>query len=292
MKFNALVGATLILIAGCTGGKSKSDAFGNFEATEYIVSSETSGKIVDMKIEEGDEVTTTKPFGLVDTTVLSIKKLQLTTSYQKINAQMSQVGTNLEVFKTQKSVAEREFERVKKMMADNAATQKQYDDVEGQIQILDRQIKNSQMQYSSIEADKVNLDAKVKELDDQLKRSTLVSPIDGVVLEKYVEQGELTNAGKAVIKVANLKEMILRAYVSGDQLPNVKIGQKVKVLIDKDSKTNSELEGTVSWISNTSEFTPKIIQTKEERVNLVYAFKIIVPNNGVVKIGMPGEVVF
>ena len=185
-----------------------------------------------------------------------------------------------------------EFERVKKMMADNAATQKQYDDMEGQIQILERQINNSRAQYANIEADKTNLDSKVKELDDQLKRSILTSPISGVVLEKYVEQGELTNAGKAVIKVANLKEMILRAYISGNQLPHVKIGQKVKVIIDNDSKTNSELEGTISWISSTSEFTPKIIQTKEERVNLVYAIKVMVPNSGEIKIGMPGEVKF
>lgn len=292
MKIFTFIGATLILAASCTGGKTKSDAYGNFEATEYIISSETSGKIVAMTINEGDEVSNSQPFGLVDTTVLSIKKLQLTTTYKKLDAQTSQIGTSLEIYKTQKSVAEREFERVKKMMADNAATQKQYDDIEGQIQILERQINNSRAQYANIEADKTNLDSKVKELDDQLKRSILISPINGVVLEKYVEQGELTSAGKAVIKVANLKEMILRAYISGDQLPHVKIGQKVKVLIDNDSKTNSELEGTVSWISSTSEFTPKIIQTKEERVNLVYAIKIIVPNSGEIKIGMPGEVKF
>lgn len=292
MRIITFISATLILAVSCTGGKTKSDAYGNFEATEYIVSSETSGKIIEIKIEEGDEVTTSKPFGLVDTTILSIKKLQLTTTYQKLNAQISQIGTNIEIYKTQKSVAEREFARIKMMMTDNAATQKQHDDIEGQIQVLDRQINNSKAQYSSIEADKINLDAKVNELDDQLKRSLLISPIAGVVLEKYVEQGELTNAGKAVIKVANLKEMILRAYISGNQLPNVKIGQKVKVLIDKDSKTNTELDGTVSWISNTSEFTPKIIQTKEERVNLVYAIKVMVPNNGEIKIGMPGEVKF
>lgn len=292
MRIITFISATLILAVSCTGGKTKSDAYGNFEATEYIVSSETSGKIIEMKIEEGYEVTTSKPFGLVDTTILSIKKLQLTTTYQKLNAQISQIGTNIEIYKTQKSVAEREFARIKMMMTDNAATQKQHDDIEGQIQVLDRQINNSKAQYSSIEADKINLDAKVNELDDQLKRSLLISPIAGVVLEKYVEQGELTNAGKAVIKVANLKEMILRAYISGNQLPNVKIGQKVKVLIDKDSKTNTELDGTVSWISNTSEFTPKIIQTKEERVNLVYAIKVMVPNNGEIKIGMPGEVKF
>lgn len=292
MKIRVLIGATLILAISCTGGKKKSDAYGNFEATEYIVSSETNGKVVEMKVDEGDAVTTSTPFGLVDTTQLAIKKLQLTTTYKKIKAQMSQVASNLEVQKTQKSVTQREFERVKKLLTDGAATQKQYDDLDCQIRILDSQIKSSETQYSTIEADKINLDSKVEEIEDQISRSILKTPIDGVVLEKYVEVGELTNAGKSVIKVANLKEMILRAYISGSQLPDVKIGQKVKVLIDKDSKTNTELEGTVSWISSTSEFTPKIIQTKEERVNLVYAIKVLVANGGEIKIGMPAEVVF
>lgn len=290
MKIELLIASTLILVAGCSGSKTKSDAYGNFEATEYIISSETSGKILEMSIEEGDNVNTIKPFALIDTTILSIKKLQLTTAYQKISAQTAQVSSNLDVLKTQKEVAQRELERIKKLMTDNAATQKQFDDIDGQIQIINRQIKNSESQYATIEADKTNLDSKVKELDDQLKRSILISPIEGVVLEKYAEQGELTGVGKAIIKVANLKEMILRAYVSGSQLPNIKIGQNIKVYIDKDTKTNQELEGTITWISNTSEFTPKIIQTKEERVNLVYAIKVLVKNGGEIKIGMPGEI--
>lgn len=292
MKIKALIGATLVLVVGCTGGKTKSDAFGNFEATEYIVSSETNGKVIDLKVDEGDAIKANTPFAQIDTVQLSIKKLQLTTTYQKITASMAQVSATLEVLKTQKSVANKEFDRVKKLMIDGAATQKQYDDIDGQLRVIESQIKSNEVQYSTIEAEKVNLDSKVKELDDQLSRSVLKSPIDGVVLEKYIEVGELATAGKSVIKVADLNLMILRAYVSGSQLPQVKIGMKVKVLIDADAKTNQEMEGTVSWISSTSEFTPKIIQTKEERVNLVYAIKVLVANKGEIKIGMPGEVVF
>ncbi len=192
----------------------------------------------------------------------------------------------------QKEILEKDFQRLSNMLKDGAATQKQYDDVEGQMVVIDRQVKSHQAQLNSIVAEVAVVDTQIAALEDQLSRCRVRMPVRGTILQKFNQTGELAVAGKPLAKVADLERLYLRAYVSGNQLPNIKIGQKVTVLIDRDKKTNQSLEGTITWIASSAEFTPKIIQTKEERVDQVYAIKVLVLNDGRVKIGMPGEVKF
>ena len=162
----------------------------------------------------------------------------------------------------------------------------------GAISVIDKQIESLQTQYSPVNSDLKSLQVQVDQVNDLIQKSLIISPINGVVLDKYSEAGEVTASGKPLFKIAPVDTMILRVFVSGAQLSQIKIGQTVKVFIDKNEKENSELSGIISWISPTAEFTPKIIQTKEERVNLVYAVKVLVKNNGALKIGMPGEIKF
>ena len=185
----------------------------------------------------------------------------------------------------------RSAEGLRRLLADKAATQKQLDDVDGQISVIDRQIEQAQTQLSTIRAEIAALDAQIARVQDQLLEAIIRSPISGTILTSYAEPQEMTAYGKPLFKVADLSAMTLRAYVSGDQLPQIRIGQTVEVRIDQDRDSNRSLEGVITWISSEAEFTPKLIQTKEERVNLVYAFKVRLENpDGTIKIGMPGEV--
>ena len=178
------------------------------------------------------------------------------------------------------------------MLKDGAATAQQMDQIEGQLRTLDSQIRAAETQFAGIESEISSIITQINQVEDKIRRCLIINPIDGTILEKYAEPFEIAAAGRTLYKIADLEMMELRAYISGEQLPLVKLGHEVTVLIDQDAKTNRELKGVVSWISDKSEFTPKIIQTKEERVNLVYAIKIQVRNDGTIKIGMPGEVKF
>ncbi len=284
--------ALTALLFSCTGNNDKSDAYGNFEATEIIVSAEAGGRILRFDIEEGQDLKAGQQVGLIDSTDLYLKAEQLKAQKKAVATRSPGVAAQIEVQLQQKANLEIDKTRLEKLFRDKAATQKQLDDINGALDLVDRQITSIRTQHSGIAEEMEVIQKQIALTREALKKCHIMNPADGTVLVKYAETGELAMPGKSLYKLADLRQMELRVYVSGNQLPGIKIGQKVQVLLDKDSKTNQALEGVVSWISQKAEFTPKIIQTKEERVNLVYAVKILVPNDGRIKISMPGEVNF
>ncbi|NQU52516.1 MAG: HlyD family efflux transporter periplasmic adaptor subunit [Bacteroidetes bacterium] len=292
MKYNYLILILALLVFGCVPTEEKSDAFGNFESETLIVSSESAGKILQLNIEKGQKIEANFISAIIDTTQIKLKLLQADAQKAAVRSRKQSIQTQIEVFEEQKKNIEVNKSRILKMMKDSAATQKQLDDINGHIRVIDKQVLNIKTQFIAIAKEQEVIDAQKELLVDQLNRCSIKSPIAGLILETYVEQGELTTPGKPLFKIADLNELELKVYVSGAQLPSVKLGQTVDVLIDKTESENQTLSGTVTWISSEAEFTPKIIQTKEERVKLVYAVKVTVKNDGTLKIGMPGEVNF
>lgn len=282
----------ILVLAACSEKNSKSDAYGNFEAKEIIVSSEVAGKILSLTLNDGDSVIEKQIVGVIDTIQLYLKKEQVNAQKKAISTKISGILSQIDVLNEQKKNVEFEQQRVEKLLKGGAATQKQLDDIAGSINVLNSQINSIKSQNATILGELEVLDTQIAQINDQLSKSYLKSPINGVVLEKFIEADEVAVPGKSLFKVADLSTMELKAFISGEQLANIKVGQNVKVLIDKSKEENTELSGKISWISSQAEFTPKIIQTKEERVNLVYAIKVLVKNNGFIKIGMPGEVIF
>lgn len=289
LKIALLLTITTIMVA-CHNGEDGADAYGNFEATDKLISAEVNGRILQLDVEEGQKLKMGQMIASIDTTQLVLKMKQLEASHLASKSKIEQVNANIQVLKTQKSVVEKDLKRVQQMYADKAATSKQLDDLQGQVQVMDKQLMGMQTQIASVNAELEVIDAQLNEVLDQLDRCQLKMPSDGTVLQKFLEQGEMAVLGRPIIKVADLDNMYLRAFVSGSQLPNVKIGQKVTVSFDKTEDTNQSISGTITWISSEAEFTPKIVQTKEERIDLVYAIKVGIENDGRVKIGMPGEV--
>ncbi|MEI6748301.1 MAG: HlyD family secretion protein [Bacteroidales bacterium] len=292
MKLSYPLIALSALLYCCSGSNEKSDAYGNFEATEIIISAEASGRIMQFDVEEGQELKAGQQVGLIDTTDLYLKMEQLRAQKKAIATRAPGVAAQIEVQLQQKANLEVENARIDKLFIDKAATQKQMDDIKGAINLVDRQIASIKTQQPGIVEEMDVVQKQIVVTHEAINKCQVLNPSDGTVLVKYAETGELALPGKSLYKLANLSQMELRVYITGDQLPGIKIGQKVEVIIDKNRKDNQVLEGTVSWISQKAEFTPKIIQTKEERVNLVYAVKILVPNDGRIKISMPGEVNF
>ncbi len=281
-----------LLIISCSFNDEESDAFGNFEATEVFISAEVPGKMVQMNIEEGEALKDGELICLVDTIPFILKRNQLLAQRSVALSKAEQVKIAKEVLVAQKKIVDQDFSRIEKMFADKAATQKQIDNMSGQVDVLKRQLKGQDASLNSVYSEIEVINAQLAEIEDQLSRCFVKAPSEGVVLQKIAEQGELVATGKPIVKMANLSTLFLRAYISGSQLPSVKIGQEVNVIFDKDEDDNQSVKGTISWISSSAEFTPKIIQTKEERVDLVYAIKVLVKNDGRLKIGMPGEVKF
>jgi HlyD family secretion protein len=287
-----LIALALLVFGACRNGEKKSDAYGNFEAVETIVSSEVAGKLLSMEVKQGDQLEPGKPIALIDTTELVLKKLQTQAQLTASETKKLNVTAQINVLKEQKKNAQTTHQRVSKMFADKAATQQQMDDINGQINVLDKQISATNTQFQLIASEMELVNRQLDLLNEQLTKCRINSPVKGTVLETYLETGELATPGKPVLKMADLSILELKVYVSGAQLSKVKLGNEVKVLIDSGAKEMQSLTGKISWISSESEFTPKIIQTKEERVKLMYAVKIVVSNDGSLKIGMPGEVVF
>ncbi len=281
-----------LMIISCSLSDEESDAYGNFEATEVFISAEVPGKMIHIDVEEGETLKKNQLICLIDTIPYYLKRNQLLAQRSVALSKAEQVKISKEVLMAQKKVVDQDFDRIQKMFADKAATQKQIDDVSGQLDVLKRQLKGQDASLKSVYSEIEVIDAQLAEIEDQLSRCQVTAPSDGVVLQKIAEQGELVATGKPIIKIANINTLFLRAYISGSQLPAVKIGQEVNVIFDKDEDDNQSIKGSVSWISSSAEFTPKIIQTKEERVDLVYAIKVLVKNDGRLKIGMPGEVKF
>lgn len=285
----------IVLIVGslsCSDNKPESDAFGNFEADEAIISAEAQGKLIEFKVNEGLDLDKNEKVGAVDTTRLHLKKEELLAKRGAVMAQLDNIEAEMSVQLEQKEVLLKDKDRLEKLVAGNAAPEKQLDDVKGKIKVLEKQVKSIRTKKGSIYSELSAIDAGIRQINDQVKDAIIVNPLKGKVLETYMEAFEIVTLGKPLYKIANLDTLVLKVYVSGAQLPGVKLGEEVSVLIDKNEKENQELTGQIIWISDEAEFTPKIIQTKEERVDLVYAVKVKVPNDGRIKIGMPGEVKF
>ena len=284
---------SVILISFACGRDSEIyDASGSFEATEIIVSSEVGGKILEMNIEEGDSVKGGAVLGQIDTVQLWLKKRQILATVRALEARRPELRKQIAAIEEQISVQTREKERVERLLKAGAATGKQLDDVNASISILTKQLdaQRSSLANTSggLTEDASALMIQADQLDDQLKRSRITSPITGTILTKYAEAGEVTGAGKPLFKIADMDRMILKAYITSDILTQVKQGQSVKVYADFGEEGSRDYEGKIVWISDKAEFTPKTIQTKDERANLVYAVKIAVKNDGYLKIGMYG----
>lgn len=290
MKYKAIIFILSALFFGCSNPNDKSDAYGNFETKTVIVSSEASGKVLQLNVEKGQKIEAGFVAALIDTVQIHLKLQQIEAQKAAIEAKRQSIRAQIAVFEEQKKNLQINEKRVSQMLADGASTQKQLDDITGQIAVIDKQIESTKTQFVSINKELEVLETQQQSTIDLLNRCKIVSPATGTILETYVEQGELAAPGKPLFKMANLNELMLKVYVSGAQLPGIKIGQEVEVLVDKNAKENQSFNGKVTWISSEAEFTPKIIQTKEERVKLVYAVKVAVKNDGTLKIGMPGEV--
>jgi HlyD family secretion protein len=279
----------LIFLVSCKGRNELSDAYGNFESIEYLVSAEGQGRIMELNIEEGDMLEADQVLGFIDTIPLMLQRNQLQATMQAILARKAEVGAQIAVQEIQRDNLLVEQERLEKLLRDEAATGKQMDDLLGQLRTIESQIAATRSGFVIIDREIRAVEAQVKSLENLIHKNIIINPVKGTVLEKYAEPNEMAVAGKALYKIADLDRMILRAYISGSQLSGIRIGQDVRVIID--DPLQPETEGTITWISDKSEFTPKIIQTREERVHLVYAIKVMVANDGRLKIGMPGELI-
>lgn len=282
---------TLLLTASlisCNKDNEKADGYGNFEATEVTISAEANGKLLFFSVEEGIVLEANAKIGLIDTTQLYLNKQQLIATKNTISSKSQNVLSQNSVLQEQLKTTLIEQKRIQNMFAENAATQRQVDEINGKVNVLKEQIKSVGTQNAPIANEAQSIDVQIEKINDQIQKSKIINPIKGTVLAKYAEPNEVTAFGKPLYKIADISEMTLRAYVSETQLPELKIGQKVNVKIDSGTEMKS-YAGTISWISSSAEFTPKVIQTKEERINLVYAVKVTVKNDGSLKIGMPAE---
>ncbi len=281
-----------IVITACTNNY-KSDAYGQFEATETTISSKSSGELLSFTAAEGDKLEVEQQVGIVDTTQLKFKKEELQAQVQATVSQIENINAQIEVQKEQLQTSVTNLNRIEALVEDNAATKQQLDDAEGKVRTSRKQIDALQTQKQSVRAEINATKARLNQLEQQLNDTRIVNPITGTVLTTYVDPYEVVSQGQPLYQIANLDTLELRIYVSGAQLPSIKLGQNVEVLVDKNANENQQLNGQISWIASEAEFTPKMIQTKEERVTQVYAVKVKVPNpDGILKIGMPGEVNF
>jgi len=292
MKKAALLLSITCLALSCGTDRQKSDAYGNFEAVEYIVSAEAQGTLTEFLPEEGITGMAGSYAGCIDTTQLFLKKQQLMAQKKGLTARWKAVNAQLDVLSEQKNILLQEKNRIEKLLEGSAATPKQLDDVEGNIKVLDKQSASVSLQKENLAAENDALNVQIAQVNEQIRKSLIRYPVTGTVLEKYAEKSELVIPGKPLFRMASLDTMLLRVYVDGSQLPAIQLNQKAEVLVDSENGRLKKLPGRVCWIASQAEFTPKTIQTRKERINLVYAVKISVPNDGSLKIGMPGEAVF
>lgn len=284
------------LLTACGNNNRDYDASGIFETTEVITSAKSNGEIMRFDIEEGQDVNPQVALGYIDTIQLALKKKQLLATRTATDSRVLNESQQLATLRQQIANLQRERKRFEELVKTNAATQKQLDDINYQIQVLEKQLTATAEQISSSNSSLSNqstgIEAQLAQIEDQIKNSIIMSPIKGIILAKYAEPGEYAAPGRALFKVANVEDMKLRAYITADQLTGLKIGQQVKVYADQGKDDRKEYAGTVTWISDKAEFTPKTIQTRDERANLVYAVKVSVRNDGMIKKGMYGEVKF
>ena len=285
-----------ILLFSCKSKDNNYDASGYFEAVETIVSAQANGQILSLNVDEGQELAAGQQVGQIDSTQIYLTLQQVQSQRGAVLSRKPDIGSQTAVLKEQITTAKRELARVERLAAGNAATQKQMDDARSAVAVLQKQLDAQQTSLSnassSVSKEGSPLEVQMSLLKDQLNKTHIINPVNGTVLVKYVEQNEMASMGKPLYKIADLSEIILRAYITNAQLANLKLGQKVTVLVDKGKDKNAEYQGNIEWISSKAEFTPKTIQTKDERSNEVYAIKIRVKNDGFLKIGMYGDVKF
>lgn len=310
MHTRLFITAIMLLAVSCKNGGSEHDASGVFEADEVIISSEVSGKILRFDAEEGAILQKGDTAVIIDATAIQLQKEQVEASIQTLPEKTTDVGLQVKLLEDQYKVQlvqlaslEKERLRFEKLVKADAATGKQLDDIVGQIDQLTQQMKVTQQQIKvqrnvsgtqnrAILSERSPLQKRVAQLDDQIQRTAVLQPASGTILTKYAQQGEVTAPGKALYKLADLRVLRLRAYVTGDQLAGLKLGQQVKVQVDDGKGGYRPYAGKVTWVADKAEFTPKTIQTKDERANLVYAVKVDVVNDGYLKLGMYGELMF
>lgn len=294
-KIYVLAGVALMM-AACGGNEKEYDATGTFEATETTVFAEQSGALLSFDVNEGDNIEADKEVGLIDTTQTWLKIQQLNATKEVYQSQKPDMERQIAATRQQLVKAQQDEQRYKELVADGAAPSKMLDDASSQVKVLqkqlDAQISSLSTNTRALDKQTAAADVQVNQLRDQLRKCHIMTPTKGTVLEKYVERGEFVNTGKPLFKIADTEAMYLRAYVTSAQLENIKLGQKVKAFADYGDQQKKEYEGTISWISSRSEFTPKTILTDDERADLVYAIKVAIKNDGFVKIGMYGEVKF
>lgn len=291
--YKAFLGVLLIMITGGCSNNEKSDAYGQFEAVETTVSSKISGELLSFTVSEGATVAAGKEVAIIDTVQLNLKKDELLSKLEAAESKIATIDAEIAVQQQKLETAQKNLQRIRAMRKDSAATEQQFDDAEGNVQTMQKQIQALETKKKSVRAEIKTVDARLNQAEEQLSDASVINPINGTVLTTFVEQYELVRQGEPLYQIASLDTLELRAYVSGAQLPSVTLGQTVEVLVDKNAKKNQKLSGKISWIASQAEFTPKMIQTKEERVTQVYAVKVKVPNpDGILKIGMPGEVNF
>ncbi|MDP4282132.1 MAG: HlyD family efflux transporter periplasmic adaptor subunit [Bacteroidota bacterium] len=292
MKNRILFFIIILFAAGCSGEKNRPDAYGTFEATETVISSLSNGKILWLKLEEGQILDSGQVVGVIDTVDLSLKKSQAKEVKEATAARINDLQAQIAVQEQVRKNLLVDKTRLEKMFKEGAATQKQMDDLNGNLDLVEKQIASLRSQFTGLNAQVAGNEKQVEQIHKSIHDASIVNPLKGTVLAKYAEPDEVATYGKPLYKIADLSELELRVYVSGTQLPYIKLGQQVNVQYDRNEKSNFSTTGTIIWISETAEFTPKTIQTKEERVNLVYAVKVKVKNDGSLKIGMPGEIRF
>lgn len=288
--------AVLISALSCNANMGEYDAEGYFEATEVTVSAEANGRILDFGVQEGAAVEAGEQLGCIDTVQLYLTRMQLVKTSESVLSNRPDIDAQLKAMYEQLKTLEKEESRLSSLLADGAATRKQMDDLQSQISVLklriDAQESALENSVSSLDAQNSGIEMQIAQVDDQLSKCRIKSPVSGTVLTKYAEAGEFASVGKPLFKVADLDHVFLRAYVTSAQLSELSLGRQVRVYSDYGMGYSKEYAGTVSWISDRSEFTPKNIQTEDERKNLVYAVKITVENDGLIKLGMYGGVIF
>jgi len=292
-QYILLLFSTFIMFISTCSKEKTSDCYGNFEAKEIMVSTEIQGKLLQESFEEGSALAKGEKVAIVDTSFLDIQREKINENIKALEAKVENVGRQIQVRKEKKKNLMIEKRRVQNLYQDSAMTEQQWDNITGKLRVVKAEIKAMQSKLEEVKHSKMSMLKQMEEIEEKITRCYVKNPIEGRVLEQYVREHEIVKTGAPLYKIADLSTMYLRAYVSGAQLSHVDIGQQVQVFFDKNENQNYSVPGTITWIADEAEFTPKKIQTKERRIDLVYAIKVKVKNNkGRIKIGMPGEVEF
>jgi len=294
-SFRNIILFAIILLSVISCGKKRGnyDASGSFEATEVLVSPQVAGQIMRLDVERGQSLKANEEVGYIDTVQLYLKKKQLLASMKSVDSRSYNISLQIASLKQQIEKQQTELARFKNLLKSNAGTQKQVDDIQSSIDVLQRQLaaqtESLQNNNKSLSAESLSIQAQLEQIDDMIRKSLIISPINGIVLDKYAEMGEMAGQGRVLFKIADMEQIFLRAYITADQLNQIKLNQEVSVFADSGRKEMKQYSGKIVWISDKAEFTPRTVLTKDERANLVYAARVAVKNDGFLKIGMYGE---